>query len=51
MIVEIKDERILWFIKKPRETINLLIVLAYANDTPYTLASLRSVGSVFREGD
>ena len=48
MIVEIKDESILWFIKKPRETINLLnVVLAVANDTPYTLASLRFVGSVF----
>ena len=48
MIVEIKDESILWFIKKPRGTINLLnVVLAVANDTPYTLASLRFVGSVF----
>ena len=51
MIVEIIDECILWFIKKPRETMNLLIeVLAYANGTPYTLASLRSVGSAFRDG-
>lgn len=50
MIVEIKDESILWFIKKPRGTINLLnVVLAVANDTPYTLASLRR--ECVRDGD
>ncbi len=44
MKVEIKDESLLLFIRKPRETMNLLIeVLAYAKGTPYTLrfASLR----------
>jgi len=51
VLVEIKDENILWFIKRPREELNLLEVLAVANGTPYTLASLRSVGSVFREGE
>jgi len=29
----------------------LIVVLAVANDTPYVLAALRYVGSVFREGD
>ena len=46
MLVEIKDENILWFIKRPREELNLLEVLAVANGTLY---SLRSVESAFRE--
>lgn len=36
---------------KQESTMNLFVVLAHANDTPYALASLRSVGSVFRERD
>ena len=45
-MVEVKDESDLCFFKRPRETMNLLFeVLAVANGTPYTLASLRSVGS------
>ncbi len=44
MKVEIKDESLLLFIRKPRETMNLLIeVLAVANGTLYLLryATLR----------
>ena len=43
-MVAVKDESNLWFIKRPRETMNLLIeVLAFANGTLYTLrfATLR----------
>lgn len=49
MKVEIKDESLLLFIRKPRETMNLLIeVSAVANGTLYLL---RSVESAFREGE
>lgn len=47
MVEEVKDESDLWFLKRPRETMNLLFeVLAVANGTLY---SLRSVESAFRE--